>query len=213
MAVFLCEEDYPIEWLHGAVAAKIVGMDIETSGLDRVRDKIATIQMFVPNMGTIMLRKQSTNPTVLLKLLEHKQITKIFHHAPFDLGFLMRDYKVFPEKIADTKVAAKILDPRRISYIHPDTHKGSHALLSLVFHYFGEKLDKTLAVSDWFANDLSEEQLTYAAKDVEYLPALLYNLERALAKQGKVKLARKAMNNIPTKIALELNGMPDIYDY
>src|SRR5687768_12967306 len=151
--VTMVEGDFPIEWIHAARASQKIGMDIETSGLSPVTDRIATVQMYVPNMGTIMVRNLH-DPIHLLKLMEDRQTIKIFHHAPFDLGFLQRNFEVTPRGIACTKVAAKMVDPQRLSFFDPDTNKGSHSLKALVWTMFKDKLDKSLAVSDWFAETL-----------------------------------------------------------
>lgn len=213
MTVTLVEGDIPLEWIHGARAAGRIGVDIETSGLSPVTDRIATVQMFIPPMGTIMVRKLD-NPINLLRLLEDRQTCKIFHHAPFDLGFLQRNFDVTPRSIACTKIAAKMSDPQKIKYFDPDTNKGSHSLKSIVWTMFQDKLDKRLAVSDWFAETLSEKQVDYAAKDVEYLPEILRRLEVDLSKLRILTLFRKASNYIPTKIELEIkNVSSDLYSY
>lgn len=200
-------------WLDTALQHSIVGCDIETSGLDRNKDRIATFQMYVPNIGTVMVRKLSSYPTRLTELLESKTC-KVFHHAPFDLGFLMRDYPfMLPIKIADTKIAAKLLDPRRTMHVDRTTGKGSHSLKTLVEHYFDYTMDKNIAVSDWFAKTLDQKQLEYAAKDVEYLPELLRQLLRQLKKEQLLHLAHKAFDYLPTKIMLELKLGADIYAY
>lgn len=210
--VIMVEGDIPLEWTHGARAAGRIGVDIETSGLSPVSDQIATVQMFVPAMGTIMVRKLNT-PINLLRLLEDRQTCKIFHHAPFDLGFLQRKFDVTPRSIACTMIAAKMVDPQRMKYFDPDKNKGSHSLKALVWTMFQEKLDKTLAVSDWFQEELSQAQLDYAAKDVEYLPEILRRLEVDLARLRMLTLFRKTSNYVPTKIELELKKFDDIYGY
>lgn len=210
--VQLLDGDLTVEWYDAAIAVRTVGMDIETSGLNRETDRIATVQMFVPTQGTVMVRNFD-KPRLLIKLLEDRYTTKIFHHAPFDLSFLVRDYSIWPENIADTKVAAKVLDPKRKKFIHPDTGKGSHSLLSLVYYYFGDLLDKSLAVSNWFESELSPAQLLYAAKDVEYLPELLRRIELEISQQGLQKYCREAMNALPSYVMLELKNINDIYGY
>ena len=210
--VTLVEGDFPLDWVHRARAAQRVGVDIETSGLSPVNDKIATVQMFVPQYGTIMVRKLH-EPINLLRLLEDRQTLKILHHAPFDLGFLQRNFEVTPRRIACTKVAAKFVDPQRLKFFDPDTNKGSHSLKSIVWTMFQEKLDKTLAVSDWFAEELSKEQIEYAAKDVEHLPEILRRLELELSKLRLLTVYRKASNYIPTKIELEIKKLDNIFDY
>jgi len=212
MTVEMVKGDIPATWYDAAIAARIVGMDIETSGLSLQTDRIATVQLYVPNMGTIMVR-DFANPDYLVALLESPHATKIFHHAPFDLGFLVRDFNIWPDRIADTKVAAKILDPKRQKYIHPQTSKGSHSLQSLVWYYFEFMMDKTLAVSNWFEPELSPAQVEYAAKDVEYLPELLRKIELELSEAGLLHLARKAMAHIPTEVILQAKNYKDVYSY
>lgn len=210
--VTMLEGDYTPEWADAAIGARIVGMDIETSGLDKWTDRIATVQMYVPDVGTVMVRKLY-EPTNLIRILESGQTTKIFHHAPFDIGFLMKNLPVYPKKIADTKIAARLVDPQRQRFYHPETLRGSHSLIALVWHFYREKLDKSLSISNWFADELTEAQLDYAAKDVEYLPSMLKSLETELSKLGLLKLARNTYNHIPTRIALELKKFTDIYEY
>lgn len=210
--VIMVEGDFPIEWIYGAVAAKTVGMDIETSGLQPTVDKIATVQMYVPGMGTIMVRKLN-EPYNLLKLMEDRQTTKIFHHAPFDLGFLQRYYNVLPRTIACTKVAAKLSDPQKMKYFDPDTNKGSHSLKAIVWTMFQDKLNKELATSNWFVEELDPSQVEYAAKDVEYLPEILRRMEVDLAKLRLLRQFRRASNYIPVKIDLEIKKFGDLYSY
>lgn len=175
--IHVVDNDLPSEWLQAAIEARVVGADIETSGLDKLKDTIACIQFYVPNTGTIMVRWIDEIPVNIVRLMEDAAVAKVFQHAPFDLGFLMRDYAfMMPDQVLDTKIAAKLLDPKHELFIDPVTGRGSHSLIALVHHYFGYTLNKQLAVSNWFAETLEEDQLDYAAKDVEFLPGLLKNL-------------------------------------
>lgn len=199
--------DIPEDWYHEIVFKnRLIAMDIETSGLDRTRDRIACVQIYVPNKGTLLLRTISDMPSKLVTIMEHRQITKVFHHAPFDLSFLMRDYNIAANNIVCTKVAAKILDPNKTMY-------KSHSLWFLLKEHFGIDKNRELTVSDWFAPVLSAEQLEYAAVDVEHLIDLLAILEIQLLKRGKLQLARNAYKHIPTHVRLESLGYKDVYGY
>lgn len=179
MTIHIVDGDLPHAYIAAAEKATIIGVDIETSGLNRHRDAIACVQVHVPQFGTVMVRKLDDKVTNLKQLMRSYRVTKVFQYGEFDLAFLLRDYpSMRPAKICDTKIAAKILDPKREKFKHPDTGDGSHSLIALVWHYFGYKMNKQLAVSNWFVDDLTPAQLEYAAKDVEYLPELLRNLER-----------------------------------
>jgi len=208
----LVEGDLPLEWYDAAIIARTVGMDIETSGLDKIRDKLATVQVFVPGKGTVIIRRLKDSHW-LGALLESPLTTKIFHNATFDLAFLIRDLGVWPQMIADTILAAKLLDRSKTRFTHPITGKGSHALISLVYHFHGVTLDKSVAVSNWFADTLDPAQLAYAEKDVIYLPDMLQRMEQELLERGDYRLLRNVYNGIVPSVILASKQIEDVYKY
>lgn len=204
--------DIPDEALAASRLVRTVGMDIETSQLrmvngtlDKTNGKIAMIQVYIPDYGTIMVRNITAWPTNLTRLLEGKT-TKIFHYASFDLYFLMRDLPlVYPTNIADTKVAANFYDPKKTIF-------KDHRLNTLVSAIFGYEMDKSLAVSDWLATDLTPAQLEYAAKDVEFLPELLTYLEKRINTHYIVDLLA-AYRFLPQRVMIELKVGNDVFAY
>lgn len=205
--------DLPVQWLMAANAAEMVGMDTETSGLDHKVDKIACVQLYVPGKGVLVVRELDKYPKLLINLLEYKRVAKIFHHAIFDLKFLMKHTSMEPKNIIDTKVAAKILDPKRTKFISQMDNKGSHRLESLVFNYFGFQMNKALAISNWFSEQLTEEQIKYASADVFFLIDLVNKLYDDLAGVNRRSVAIEAMLHIPTRVKLELAEVADVYGY
>lgn len=209
MKVQLVNGDLPLPALEAALKASTVGMDIETSGLNKETDRLAMIQLFIPTYGTIMLRHVDEWPTRLATLLENERTTKIFHHAVFDLAFLMRDFPfIYPSKIADTKIAAAFFDPKK-------TYFGRHSLSVMVEKVFGFVMDKSIAVSDWFVDELTPEQLDYAAKDVEYLPELLRFLERGIMNKdrGLIGPLMQSYHYIPTRVITDSKVGRDVFMY
>lgn len=181
MTIHVVDGDFPQAYIQAAMQATIVGMDIETNGLwPQKGARIACVQMYVPEYGTVMARRLCEYPAQLIHLLESRKVTKVFQYAAFDISFLINELPVQPHQICDTKIAAKILDPKNEMFIHPIENKGSHSLISLVWHYYEDLLDKRVALSNWFAETLTQQQLEYAAKDVIYLPGLLKQLEREI---------------------------------
>jgi ribonuclease D len=196
--------DLPKSYLDAAVRETIVGVDIETSGLLVAKDTIACVQVYVPNMGTVMVRYINDIPVRLAQLLESYRVSKVFQFAQFDLSFLIRDYPfICPHAICDTKIAADILDPEHELFMHPVEHKASHSLIALIHHYYGEILDKETARTNWHEPVLSERQLAYAEKDVIYLPDLLRKLEREIFNKNPLLIndLHRAYRNI-TQTAL-----------
>lgn len=101
-------------------------------------------------------------------LMEDPGIVKILHHANNDL-LLFSKLGCKPRQILDTDVAAKIINYEKTS------------LASVMADEFGITINKALQVSNWNRRPLTEEQIRYAAQDVQYLRPLK---ERLL---GKVK--------------------------
>lgn len=225
--VKILEGDLSQTWLQSALRASSVGVDIETSGLNRFdipatattpgikADRIAMVQIHIPNAGTVFIRKLDEWPTNLATLLENERTTKVFHYASFDLAFLMRDYPfIYPTKIADTKVAAAFFDPKKTYFVGKDG-QGSHRLNVMVEKVFGYVMDKSLAVSNWFREDLTAEQIEYGAKDVEYLPELLKFLERGIIKKDRSLLSplMEAYRFLPSKVMIDLKVGRDVFAY
>src|SRR5215216_818913 len=208
----LVEGDLPMEWYDAAVVSQRIGVDMETSGLNKLTDRIATVQIFVPEKGTIIIRKLK-DAHWLGALLESPLVTKIFHNASFDLAFLVRDLGVWPQSIADTKIAARILDPKKLRFKHPITGKGCHSLLCLVKYFHNIDLDKSIAVSNWFAEELDPAQLAYAENDVIYLPGMLQSMEAELLERGDYRLTRNVYNGIVPDVILTSKNIEDVYKY
>ena len=87
-----------------------VAWDIETSGLDWRVDEIATCQLHVEGHRTEVVRLQGTNPARLSELIASPQVTKVFHHAMFDLRFMRFHWSVRPANVACTKMISKLVD-------------------------------------------------------------------------------------------------------
>ncbi len=211
--------DIPDSALSASLRVKTVGMDIETSKLPMVNGKlikedgkIAMVQLYVPDYGTVMVRNLSGYPTNLAQLLESDRVAKIFHYGSFDLYFLIRDLPfVFPTNIADTKIAASFYDPRK-TFFTDKNGIGSHRLNVMVETVFGYEMDKSLSVSDWFATELTPAQLEYAAKDVEYLPDLLAYMEQRI-KPSYIPDLLAAYQFLPHKVMIELKVGRDVFAY
>ena len=192
--VIIVDGDLPEDWL----GLPYYAMDIETDGLDTVNCNIAMVQVYNKDKGVIFVRNLSDNPVNLLKILADESSIKIFHHALFDIQFLVnRYYKVMekPKRVYDTKVMASA---SKKQLIDPTTGKHSVSLRSLVYNEVGILLDKSIAVSDWFTT-LTPEQMDYAAKDVLYLADLYRVFYKIVRGNGNLQTARATQDkNINT---------------
>jgi ribonuclease D len=187
--------------------SKIVAWDTETTGLDWELDSLATCQLFSKELGTIICQVDGHgNAPWLTKLLTDQSVTKIFHHAPFDLRFMYKAWGVIGANVRCTKVASKLL--------RPTLPVSEHSLKSLLSRELGVAIVKgAVRTSDWSAPDLTNEQLSYAASDVEHLLDLHASLDRQLTSEGLHEIYVQCYNFLPTRVALEVGHYPDVFAY
>ena len=101
--------DIPLEAYDNAVHVGLVAWDIETSGLNWNEDLISTCQVYIPGTKIYIVRINETQPTYLGQLLSSPTIRKVFHHAMFDLRFMVNKWHFPISNIACTKIASKVL--------------------------------------------------------------------------------------------------------
>jgi ribonuclease D len=183
----------------------LVAWDIETSGLEWKKHRIATCQIFVPNYDVylVQLNEAVKAPPNLRSLLIDSNVLKIFHHAMFDLRFMAFHWSVESNNVACTKIASKLLDS-----IETD-----HSLQRILQKYLKVRIDKESRVSNWLNDDLSKEQLEYAASDVIYLPRLFALLQDRLEFCNRWDLAMRTFQFLPTRVQLDLLGAGDVFSY
>ena len=113
-------------------------------------------------------------PGPFADLLLDPRVGKVFHAARQDLEVLNEHLGAVPWPVWDTQVAAAMLG-------HPD----QVGYTQLTGAELGVTLPKDHARTDWSRRPLSEEQLQYAAADVEWLLPLAERLETALEHLGR----------------------------
>ncbi len=111
--------------------------------------------------------------TALWRLLEDPARLKVVHSGTNDITILKK-LGCPLSNVLDTDMAARILNYERTS------------LASMLQSEFDITLDKKMQVSNWNQRPLTPQQLTYAARDVEYLLPLKDKLLPRIKEQGKL---------------------------
>jgi ribonuclease D len=198
--------DLPSSLADAFALSRRVAWDIETTGLDWRQEKIGTCQLFSDAVGAVVVSVGRDRPAALARLIEDGTVEKVFHHAPFDLRFIVSEWGVSPTAVRCTKVASKILDPA--------APNETHSLQHLVSRYLGVSLPKgAVRVSDWSAPELTDEQVRYAVGDVVHLPRLLEAMEVMLRESSRAELYDRCCAFLPDRVTLELGGYPDVFAY
>ncbi len=171
-----------------------IAIDTETMGLELIRDKLCLLQL-KDTTDTIHLVQFNGNYAApnLKKILQNKNIVKIFHYARFDVTAIYLYLGVLCENIFCTKIASKLTR----------TYTSYHGLKDLCKDMLGVELKKEQQLSYWGAENYSEEQKTYAASDVLYLHDLRKELIKRLIAEKRASLAKSCFDFLPTRAVLD----------
>ena len=198
MANYLYKNDLP----DGLDLGPVVAIDCETMGLNPHRDRLCVVQMSGGdgNAYLVQIDKGQTEAPNLAALLENPDILKLFHFGRFDIAAMFNAFGALAAPVYCTKIASKLVR----------TYTDRHGLKNLMQELLDKDISKQQQSSDWGAPKLTEAQLDYAASDVLYLHQLRDELNRMLAREGRVEMAQACFDFLPTRAKLDLAGWPEI---
>ncbi|GGO57177.1 ribonuclease D [Roseovarius pacificus] len=198
MANYLYKNDLPADLDLGPVVA----IDCETMGLNPHRDRLCVIQMSGGdgNAHLVQIEKSQHEAPNLAAMLENPDVLKLFHFGRFDIAAMYNAFGALAAPVYCTKIASKLVR----------TYTDRHGLKNLLQELIGVDISKQQQSSDWGAPDLTDAQLDYAASDVLYLHRLRDELNRMLAREGRVEMAQACFDFLPTRARLDLAGWPEI---
>ena len=175
-----------------------VAVDTETLGLNPLRDRLCLVQLSSGDgVGHIVqLRAGQYAAPNLKRLFSDPKVTKIFHFGRFDIAVIQQYLGVVCAPVYCTKIASRLTR----------TYTDRHGLKDLCSELLGVDLSKQQQSSDWGREELTKEQLDYAASDVLYLHKLREILDQRLSREGRTALARACFEFLPSRAALDLAG-------
>ena len=194
MKYFLHRNDIPPSMEIG----ESVAIDTETTGLNFVRDRLCLIQISNGNgeAHLIQVNPNKEKAPNFVKILQNKNILKIFHFGRFDIAVLLKHFEIDIFPVYCTKIASKLAR----------TSSDKHSLKNLVQDFLSVELFKLEQTSDWGKKELTESQLRYAASDVLYLHQLKKHLDTLLIREGRMGIAQNLFDFLPRLASLDLQG-------
>jgi len=129
-------------------------------------------------------------------VLGDRNVLKLYHFARFDLTTIRRYLGVLAGPVYCTRTASKLAR----------TYTDRHGLKDLVKELLDVDLSKQQQSSDWGAENLTEQQLAYAANDVAFLHRLKDGLDAMLIREGRMGLAQACFDFLPARAELDLAG-------
>lgn len=175
-----------------------IAVDTEAMGLNNLRDRLCLVQLSGGD-GTAHLVKfngSGYDSPNLKALLGNDKITKLFHFARFDVAILKHYLGINVTPLYCTRIASSL----------SRTYTDKHSLRELCRELLGVELSKQQQCSNWGNDELSPEQLQYAANDVLYLHKLKEKLDSMLVQENRTALAQEIMEFIPVRAELDLAG-------
>ena len=173
----------------------VLAVDGEFMGLNIRRDPLCIIQISSGNNDAhiIQLDRETFDAPNLKKILQDKNIIKIFHYARADMAHLKHYLKVNLENIQCTKIQSKI----------SRSYSDNHSLKTLIKEFANVDVSKQFQSSD-FGGELSPNQLKYCANDVIYLHRIHDELKKILEREKRIQLYKDCLKFLQTRVDLDL---------
>ena len=177
-----------------------IAVDGEFMGLNFSRDPLCLLQISSGNMDAhiVQLNRETYKAPNLIKLLNNKNITKIFHYARADLTFIKHYLKIEISNIQDTKIKSRLAR----------SYSDKHGLKDLIKEFINIDVSKQLQSSD-FGGKLTPAQLKYCANDVIYLHKIHEELNKILERENRIDLYEDCIKFINTRVNLDLASFKD----
>jgi len=184
-----------------------LGFDTETTELDPYEGVIRLVQLSngkdtqVIDLKPFMAKGDlKTLPELapLRELIAADRPIKVAHNAKFDAKWTRHHLGVDIGGVFDTLLASQL--------IAAGDQDRRHNLAEVVSHFLGTELDKSEQVSDWAADELSQSQIQYAAKDAAIMVPLREKIVERLKQDELVKVAKLEFDCVMPIAAMELNG-------
>ncbi|BAZ07176.1 ribonuclease H-like domain-containing protein [Calothrix sp. NIES-3974] len=202
----VCDRDLSDEILSTYLSKDAIAVDTETMGLVHGRDRLCLVQLCDRdgNVTVVRIIRGQNQAANLQKLLEARDITKVFHYARFDLAALRANLQIQVQPVFCTKIASKLAR----------TYTSSHGLKALIQELEQVELDKSAQSSDWGnVMNLTPEQLNYAANDVRYLLSARDKLIEMLKREERWEIAIECFRCLPTIVSLDLMQFSGIFEH
>lgn len=171
--------------------SKIVGVDIETTGLDCFKDRIRLIAVYGDDFSYVGDKLQEVED-----ILSDSTVLKVFHNALFDVSFL-KVAGIEVKNYTDTIVMAKIISNSAVF----------DSLEYLAKKYLNLELDKELQHSENWQAELKQEHHDYCLKDAEVTLKLFRVLYDLIVERYLFPTYRTEISALPSLIELQTNGM------
>lgn len=170
--IYLIDSDHNKDFLiESLVSEKIIGIDTEFEWRNTYFPKVSLLQIATKTQILLIDCIKVKNLNFLKKILEDEEKLIILHSSRSDATVLSTNLNIKLKNTYDIQIAEKNLSKGEIK---------NYA--SIVKKYFFVHLKKTETNSNWLKRPFTEDQLSYAADDVNYLLEIYFKQKKILNK-------------------------------
>ena len=163
--------------------ASRLAVDTEFTRIRTYRPQLELVQIATENLIFCVDARFCPDLSSLVEVLEAPETTVVLHAADQDLEVLNL-YGVFPKRLYDTQIAARLCGYEKSSYQF------------LVQQIFDVTLSKSMTKSRWNKRPFSPGQIRYALNDVRYLLEIRDTLSRSLERLNRTKWLQEECQRI-----------------
>ncbi|MCY4045287.1 MAG: ribonuclease D [Cellvibrionales bacterium] len=167
----------------------VIGVDTEFIRTRTFFPKLGLIQVSLDN-GVYLIDPLTIDQwQPWIDVLASPEIVKIFHACSEDLEVLYHCFGVMPVNVFDTQIAAAFLG-----------YDFSMGYQRLVKTCFDQDIPKESSRTDWLKRPLTDEQLSYAKQDVEFLIPLYLQMQPALTAKFEMDVMAEELQVIQDNV-------------
>jgi DNA polymerase-1 len=174
--------------------------DLETTGLQPSDSRILLMQIGFPTKQFVVSTFKS-QVDKLLPYLRSPKWLKLIHNAKFEQKFMQHYHDTHIRNVFDTMLAEQVIA----------SEKRPRSLADVVLKYTGITLDKSSQTSFTRMKPMemfTDEQLEYAARDVEILFPVYEAQKAKLLEDGQYTVAETEFALAGVVAAMEIEGVP-----
>jgi len=161
---------------HQIQDVSTIGLDTEFIGEDTYDPKLEIIQLQTKDACAILDVPAIGSLAPLASILCARSIVKVLHAGRQDIELLNQHIGAMPQPLFDTQVASALVG-----------YGAQVGYAALVQRLTGTQLDKSHTLTNWSDRPLSQEQVAYAAEDVQHLLPIHAHLVQRLTTLGRLQ--------------------------
>ena len=179
------DNDTLYKFYNQCINEKVLAFDTEFIRENTYYPSLCLIQIAGSDFASAIDPLSGVDLSIIWKLLENKNILKVFHAARQDIEIFLNLTGKIPYPIYDTQIAAMFCGlGDQIGYE------------GLVNKFLGLSVNKELQFTNWLQRPLSKNQIEYAISDVTHLIKIYPIITKLINDSNRTEWVEKEMQSI-----------------